>query len=222
MHFRLSESKRFDISFKDFSHGKISREACESQLDKLQSQMPNVESNILPAVEDSEDIPEPKKRSSAAKPRAILDKTQVVAIFNLRPASSSRSKMSETVARAYRISDKAVRDIWSGRTWRQETQHLDPSRPVREAAPPGRPVGRKDTVPRRCQITSTSKRAQKMTTMVANAEDPFHDDWPNWARADVFCSVSLPPFISMPPRTQAHSLGIAMNSTVHDAVSGRL
>ena len=46
------------------------------------------------------------------------------------------------------MSEKAVRDIWTGRTWSKETCHLDESRPF-PTKKMGRPLGRKDAQPRK-------------------------------------------------------------------------
>jgi hypothetical protein len=135
------------------------------------------------------------KSSITAKPRAILTEEQAIAIFKLKlRASDPNAKpiCSETVARAYNIGEKTVRDIWSGRTWNQETLHLEPSRPARRLNPPGRPMGRKDQKPRKCPGVK-SLRTTKQVADSTNSEDPFHDDWPNWARAEVYTMVWMPP-----------------------------
>ena len=46
------------------------------------------------------------------------------------------------------ISEKAVLDIWTGRTWSRETARLDSERPACIKRT-GRPLGCKDKVPRR-------------------------------------------------------------------------
>ena len=52
------------------------------------------------------------------KPRAVLDPRQARAIF----ASPHRNNNSAyAVARLFGVSEKAIRDIWSGRTWRHAT-----------------------------------------------------------------------------------------------------
>ena len=65
------------------------------------------------------------------QPRAILSKKQAVEIFLLRSIGNTSPRSdaclygrSSAVACKYRISPKAVRDIWNRRTWTVETRHL--------------------------------------------------------------------------------------------------
>jgi hypothetical protein len=39
-------------------------------------------------------------------------------------------RSSSKVSRMYGVSEKTIRDIWVGRTWKAETRHLDPLRPL--------------------------------------------------------------------------------------------
>ena len=80
---------------------------------------------------------------SASKPRAKLSEAQALTVFQARASASTATK----VAVIYGVSEKAVRDIWTGRTWSRETWHLDTSRPLRLKTP-GRPKGCRDTKPR--------------------------------------------------------------------------
>jgi hypothetical protein len=80
----------------------------------------------------------------APKPRAILKKSQVITIFQLKHNLLSATK----VARSYGVSEKAVRDIWTSRTWATETWHLDPSRALK-IKQSGRPLGSRDSKPRK-------------------------------------------------------------------------
>jgi hypothetical protein len=66
------------------------------------------------------------RSATAARPRAILSSGKVVAIFRKSlPSGGSDSFPLRTVPRAsaaavgreYGVSEKTVRDIWSGRTW---------------------------------------------------------------------------------------------------------
>ena len=126
-----------------------------------------------------------------AKPRAILNREQAIEIFQLRPSENTvgTGRSSLAVARTYKVSEKTVRDIWRARTWHRETLHLDPSRPARADTPPGRPLGRKDSAPRRRPAPSLSAIAKLPAAEVA--DDPFHDDWPNWHRADRSTEMQL-------------------------------
>ena len=183
-----------------------------------------------------------------AKPKAILTYDKVIDIFKLRPdsklARGAGSRASAAVAFDFGISEKTVRDIWRARTWHRETLHLDPCRPARAMALPGRPLGRKDSAPRRRgprrrgktskltrrQVVSspadettmnnsdTSKTDRFCTSSFSSAErqrlgmppplffdDPFHDDWPHWSRADSFQlqgSHAAPPAAGIHPALQ--------------------
>ena len=140
-----------------------------------------------------------QKSGAVAKPRAILTQDQAVEIFMLKPPASDpkSSKHSHRVARRYDVSEKTVRDIWRGRTWHAETKHLDPCRPARISAPPGRPLGKKDRAPRRISHSTEASGAKEANILAL--EDPFHDDWPYWARAERYSAVTLPPVIVFTP-----------------------
>ncbi len=60
------------------------------------------------------------------KPRAKLTQDQAVDIFKMKSSAPSAAKESVI----YGVSEKAVRDIWTGRTWSRETCHLDSARTV--------------------------------------------------------------------------------------------
>ena len=149
---------------------------------------------------DVDRIEEPESKSTQsistdprliAKPRAILNREQAIEIFQLRPSGTSEGigRSSLAVARTYKVSEKTVRDIWRARTWHRETLHLDPSRPARADTPPGRPLGRKDSAPRRRPVPRLSAIAK--LPAATDADDPFHDDWPNWDRADRSSEMQL-------------------------------
>ena len=80
---------------------------------------------------------------ATAKPRARLTVNDVLNIFRCK-----QSRMqATTVANMYGMSEKAIRDIWTARTWARETWHLEPSRTLvlKQA---GRPRGSTDSRPR--------------------------------------------------------------------------
>ena len=58
------------------------------------------------------------------KPRARLTESEVLSIFQLKASSPSAT----IVGRLYGVSEKAIRDIWKGRTWSSETSQADMSR----------------------------------------------------------------------------------------------
>jgi hypothetical protein len=86
---------------------------------------------------------------NASKPRAKLSKAQVIMIFQAKTRISSASN----IATVYGVSEKAVRDIWTGRTWSKETHHLDTSRQLRPKIN-GRPKGCRDKKPRKKKTIS--------------------------------------------------------------------
>ena len=104
---------------------------------------------------------------SAPKPHAKLSEEQVLAIFQARASAWTATKM----ATVYGVSEKAVRDIWTGRTWARETWRLDTSRPL-QLKLVGRPKGCKDRNPRK-------KRADRLTDLPLPARVPCrpHIEW---------------------------------------------
>ena len=162
----------------------------------------NPPSCLKMVAQEENNISNSCKSGKVAKPRAILTSEQAVAIFELRPSASdpkTRKTCSAVLARKYGVGEKTVRDIWCGRTWHEETQHLDPSRPARKSAPPGRPLGRKDTAAKQFTRSSDSNQAEISETPSKLFEDPFHDDWPNWQREEAFCDELIPPVIIFKP-----------------------
>ena len=86
--------------------------------------------------------------NSALRTRAKLCEAQVIEIFQLKKSSSTSSvSTAALVAKSYEISEKAVRDIWAGRTWTKETSHLDTTRILFQKRI-GRPKGCRDSRPR--------------------------------------------------------------------------
>jgi hypothetical protein len=84
--------------------------------------------------------------NTVLKTRAKLSVEQVIEIFNIKDALPTNG--AARTARMYGVSEKTVRDIWSGRTWCDETCHLDTSR-VLEPKSIGRPKGCRDSKPRK-------------------------------------------------------------------------
>ena len=92
----------------------------------------------------------PKRRGI----RAILNAQQAREIFAAKEHNEHvvTYAASSTLAKHYNVSSKTIRDIWSGRSWLAATSDLwDPQdRPHRQRV--GRPVGRKDSKPRRSKV----------------------------------------------------------------------
>ena len=90
--------------------------------------------------------------SKALKPRAGLTECQAVQIF--RSKVDLPLKSSAALAALYHVSEKTIRDIWTGRTWSRETWHLDKSRMVL-LKQPGSPKGCKDSQPRKKRVSGS-------------------------------------------------------------------
>jgi hypothetical protein len=66
-------------------------------------------------------IDSPQRLHDKIRPRSRLSEAQVVDIF-----LSKATKLSATkICVGFGVSEKAVRDIWTGRTWAKETMHLE-------------------------------------------------------------------------------------------------
>ncbi len=72
-----------------------------------------------------------------------------MAIFRVRGSAPS----AVSIAAYFDISEKAVRDIWTARTWSRETSYLDPTRTVK-LKQIGRPKGCRDSKPRKTRADS--------------------------------------------------------------------
>jgi len=89
--------------------------------------------------------------------RSVLTKDQVHQIFALKEksyVSNLHTKYTNVTitSKAFGVSDKTIRDIWSGRTWCQETG-MPRKAHLRDHV--GRPKGSKDTTPRQIKRTHT-------------------------------------------------------------------
>ena len=69
-------------------------------------------------------------------------------------------RSSADIAKEYGVTEKTIRDIWTGRTWFRETLHLEPSREKiaeRLTRQLGRPKGSKDRIQRRKRSKNTEE-----------------------------------------------------------------
>jgi hypothetical protein len=111
------------------------------------------------------------------KPRAVLTKDQAIEIFRLSLTHSSNKKRptAVSVSRAFNISEKTVRDIWSARTWHDETLPLDVNRTPRAAKKIGCPPGKIDSKPREPRtVKSLSSTPQTQATDNAEPNSPLY------------------------------------------------
>jgi hypothetical protein len=96
------------------------------------------------------------------KSRSSLQEKHVVEIFQHKIRNSSASSLqahkisASSVAQMYGVSEKTIRDIWNGRTWKEETWHLDMTRPMCFKTQ-GRPKGSKDREPRKSKWTRVAE-----------------------------------------------------------------
>ena len=96
-----------------------------------------------------------------AKPRAVLTKEQAIDIFRISTSgyTTASGPTATSVAKAFGVNEKTIRDIWKGRTWCNETLPLDSSRQPKPRKKTGRPMGRKDSAPRRPKQTHQRPKA---------------------------------------------------------------
>jgi hypothetical protein len=111
----------------------------------------------------------------AAKPRAVLTRADVIAIFQIKATLALAS--ATKVAKFYGVSEKTIRDVWTRRTWAVETWHLDPSSAL-NMKQPGRPLGSRDSKPRkqRQPFTESSPLSQFSSSAQDAACGTVHDD----------------------------------------------
>ena len=88
-----------------------------------------------------------QKKKKATKCRS----SHIFLMSTNNPAKSKNANPS-FIAKSFNVSEKTVRDIWSGRTWHKETFNLDMKQEPRPRARIGRPKGRKDSAPRRMKV----------------------------------------------------------------------
>ena len=96
-------------------------------------------------------VQQPEQHLLSGKHRAKLTESDVISIFL---AKATRIQAT-VVGKTYGVSEKAVRDIWSGRTWAKETWHLNPSRTL-VVKQTGRPKGSRDSRPRQKRMPRRS------------------------------------------------------------------
>ena len=135
-----------------------------------------------------------------SRQRAVLSSNDAVKIFKMSLPDYSPARATATaVAREYRVSEKAIRDIWTGRTWSKATNDLAPHRSQRMVRPAGRPKGRLDTKP----------RTRKVAVPDSSPSPPRHHKAPS-----TLCQAALrldcPPLMEPPlrcaaPATLAHA-----------------
>ena len=116
---------------------------------------------------------------STTKPRARLTVSDVIDIFTLKQSTIQATR----VANMYGVSEKAIRDIWTARTWARETWHLEPTRTLvlKQA---GRPRGSTDSRPRQ---KKRSIHLRKELPIIQAYNPPSADQC--WPSTDTVLSV---------------------------------
>jgi hypothetical protein len=109
--------------------------------------------------------------------RSVLTDEQAVEIFRLKFTShqSARPPPATHVAKWYGVSEKTIRDIWKGRTWRLETWHLDTTRPFPDKQR-GRPIGSKDRRPRTVRRTAIDDDTNTAIVFVSSQVTQMHTE----------------------------------------------
>jgi hypothetical protein len=129
--------------------------------------------------------------ANPSKSRSKLTESNAIDIFKLKSTSIS----AVLLGNAYDVSEKAIRDIWKGRTWAKETCHQDMARPY-HGKQVGRPIGSKDTKPRIRRAThSTGSSALLRVSSLLSSRS-----------SHASCSA-VPPLHLLPDST-AHSLSV--------------
>ena len=110
--------------------------------------------------------PEPPPLSPKTnQPRCVLTKMQAREIFGYKIGHGFESGRiaSAYLSNKFKISPKAIRDIWTGRSWLETTYDLwvDGSRPARRVL--GRPKGKKDSKPRKSRSSQQDSQGEQGT-----------------------------------------------------------
>ena len=103
----------------------------------------------------------------SSRRRSILTKDQAMEIFRAKLSNDTEDPDKQIRAKSlgekFGVSEKAVRDVWKGRTWFRETARIDPSMflVTVKTRLPGRPKGSKDK-----QQRKKSRGSPKVTSKI--------------------------------------------------------
>jgi hypothetical protein len=99
--------------------------------------------------------------SSSNRPKLVLTERDAIDIFRLKEKHGFPTAHAAScfLAGKYHVSSKAIRDVWSGRSWLKTTYDLwEPKeRPPRRFC--GRPKGKKDNKPRKFSPHANQQRS---------------------------------------------------------------
>ena len=105
--------------------------------------------------------------------RAILSLSQVIEIFKIKLTATTLMQKCPSpwqISALFGVSEKAVRDIWKGRTWARETHHLEPSRQVLMRKRRGRPSGSMDSRSRKASKPGIATWSRGLQVAVEDLE----------------------------------------------------
>jgi hypothetical protein len=95
--------------------------------------------------------------------------------LSLTHSSNKKRPTATSVARAFNVNEKTVQDIWSARTWCDETLPLDVNRTPRAAKKIGRPPVKIDSKPRKPRtVKSLASTQQTQATDNAEPKSPLY------------------------------------------------
>jgi hypothetical protein len=108
------------------------------------------------------------QQQRSQKHRAILTEQQAIEIFRFRSENSMSVMVSSAlfVAKRYGINERTVRDIWKQRTWNRATSTLAEGTGPMAKKKMGRPIGSKDTRPRKQKLAAG-------TSIFSNSSTPI-------------------------------------------------
>ena len=110
------------------------------------------------------------------KHRAILTEMQAIEIFEFR--ASNFIPHASFVAKQYGINERTVRDIWKQRTWSHCTSSLAEGLGSMPKKKLGRPIGSKDTRPRKQKLTAGTLISfpsyNRSTSFMSDLRTPFN------------------------------------------------
>ncbi|KAJ1486543.1 hypothetical protein T484DRAFT_1789099 [Baffinella frigidus] len=180
-----------------FNEQEMEDDTSDTTSQSLKSRSPEIQSSNGDETEATDASSETRKR-----PHARLTKEQAAVIYVLRPWQKDSpypkhvaAGNSQLLAKWFGVTPKAVRDVWNRRTWAHATgkhvpasvldslpilQQLEKARSDVVVRRPGRPIGSKDTTPRRRGATKVpgnlalDKRANKTAIQTGMSREAVH------------------------------------------------
>jgi hypothetical protein len=141
---------------------------------------------------DSKNQSDGEKIEAEGKRRVVLSQHQAVEIFQMKHSHgySSQHNASIKLSRNYKVSPKAIRDIWNGRSWLNVTSHLWKKEELPPRKFPGRPRGKKDSRPRKKKLNDRDSDIGHFS--IDAAGNPIPDRYGNDYVAGIKCYKPFP------------------------------